>query len=77
MLQRRFRLCVCSIVLVTVNVYSVACVDATALAEEEFRTFCKMAFVVAVINRERVRQNRIIKKQLRDNLNPFELPTNM
>lgn len=36
-----------------------------------------MAFVVAFIHRNRVRQNRIIKKQLRDNLNPFELPQNV
>lgn len=33
-----------------------------------------MAFVVPFVNQQRSRLNRIIKRNLRDTLNPFDLP---
>lgn len=35
-----------------------------------------MALIIAIINQERRRTNRIVKKQLRDTMNPFELSEN-
>lgn len=32
-----------------------------------------MAFIVAAIERERIRQNRILKKTLRDTINPIDI----
>lgn len=34
----------------------------------------KMAFIVALIEQQRIHSNRIIKRTLRDRINPFEIP---
>lgn len=36
-----------------------------------------MAFIVALIERDRKRLNRIVKQNLRDTLNPFEIAENL
>lgn len=36
-----------------------------------------MAFIVALIENERNKLNRIIKKNLRDTINPFEISENL
>lgn len=36
-----------------------------------------MAFIVAIIERERNKLNRVIKKNLRDSLNPFDMSENL
>lgn len=36
-----------------------------------------MAFILALIERERTKLNRVIKRNLRDTINPFEISENL